>query len=36
MHYPRLDGVLHNAGLLGDICPMKSSREVQQCDAGER
>ncbi|HCL5253343.1 TPA: YciK family oxidoreductase [Salmonella enterica] len=20
--YPRLDGVLHNAGLLGDICPM--------------
>ena len=21
-HYPRLDGVLHNAGLLGDICPM--------------
>jgi NAD(P)-dependent dehydrogenase (short-subunit alcohol dehydrogenase family) len=21
-HYPRLDGVLHNAGLLGDVCPM--------------
>ncbi|ECG8609866.1 YciK family oxidoreductase [Salmonella enterica subsp. salamae] len=21
-HYPRLDGVLHNAGLLGEICPM--------------
>ncbi len=21
-HFPRLDGVLHNAGLLGDICPM--------------
>jgi len=21
-HYSRLDGVLHNAGLLGDICPM--------------
>ncbi|CAI9396863.1 MULTISPECIES: YciK family oxidoreductase [Citrobacter] len=20
--YPRLDGVLHNAGLLGDVCPM--------------
>ena len=22
IHYPRLDGVLHNAGLLGDVCPM--------------
>lgn len=22
MHYPRLDGVLHNAGLLGDVIPM--------------
>lgn len=22
VNYPRLDGVLHNAGLLGDICPM--------------
>lgn len=21
--YPRLDGVLHNAGLLGDVCPME-------------
>lgn len=21
-NYPRLDGVLHNAGLLGDVCPM--------------
>lgn len=21
-HYPRLDGLLHNAGYLGDICPM--------------
>lgn len=21
-HYPRLDGVLHNAGLLGGVCPM--------------
>ncbi|WP_044175076.1 YciK family oxidoreductase [Phytobacter massiliensis] len=25
-HYPRLDGVLHNAGLLGDICPMSEQR----------
>lgn len=22
VNYPRLDGVLHNAGLLGDVCPM--------------
>lgn len=22
LHYPRLDGVLHNAGLLGDVVPM--------------
>ncbi len=26
MHYPRLDGVLHNAGLLGDICPMEEQK----------
>ena len=31
MHYPRLDGVLHNAGLLGDICPMEEQKpEVWQ------
>ena len=31
MHYPRLDGVLHNAGLLGDICPMDEQKpEVWQ------
>lgn len=30
-HYPRLDGVLHNAGLLGDICPMDQQKpEVWQ------
>ncbi|MEX3019469.1 YciK family oxidoreductase [Kluyvera sp. STS39-E] len=23
LHYPRLDGVLHNAGLLGDVVPME-------------
>ncbi len=22
VNYPRLDGVLHNAGLLGDVCPI--------------
>lgn len=22
VNYPRLDGVLHNAGLLGEVCPM--------------
>ncbi len=38
MHYPRLDGVLHNAGLLGDICPMEEQKpEVWAAgDAGER
>ena len=31
IHYPRLDGVLHNAGLLGDICPMDEQKpEVWQ------
>ncbi|WP_318389504.1 YciK family oxidoreductase [Enterobacter sp.] len=25
-HYPRLDGVLHNAGLLGDVCPMDQQK----------
>ena len=30
MHYPRLDGVLHNAGLLGDICNGRSRPEVWQ------
>ncbi|WNN42544.1 YciK family oxidoreductase [Winslowiella toletana] len=30
-HYPRLDGVLHNAGLLGDIVPMTEQQpEVWQ------
>ena len=30
-HYPRLDGVLHNAGLLGDIVPMTEQKpEVWQ------
>lgn len=30
-HYSRLDGVLHNAGLLGDICPMDQQKpEVWQ------
>jgi len=30
-HYPRLDGVLHNAGLLGDIVPMAEQKpEVWQ------
>ncbi|EAV4981627.1 YciK family oxidoreductase [Salmonella enterica] len=24
VHFPRLDGVLHNAGLLGEICPMSA------------
>lgn len=24
--YPRLDGVLHNAGLLGDVCPMDQQK----------
>ncbi|MGK9171922.1 YciK family oxidoreductase [Yokenella regensburgei] len=24
--YPRLDGVLHNAGLLGDVCPMDEQK----------
>ena len=29
--FPRLDGVLHNAGLLGDICPMEEQKpEVWQ------
>ena len=29
--YPRLDGVLHNAGLLGDVCPMDQQKpEVWQ------
>ena len=26
VHYPRLDGVLHNAGLLGDVCPMDEQK----------
>lgn len=26
MHYPRLDGVLHNAGLLGDVVPMSEQK----------
>ncbi|SBL73939.1 short chain dehydrogenase [Klebsiella grimontii] len=31
IHYPRLDGVLHNAGLLGDVCPMDRQKpEVWQ------
>lgn len=31
IHYPRLDGVLHNAGLLGDVCPMDQQKpEVWQ------
>ena len=31
VHYPRLDGVLHNAGLLGDVCPMDEQKpEVWQ------
>ena len=31
IHYPRLDGVLHNAGLLGDVCPMVQQKpEVWQ------
>lgn len=25
-HYPRLDGVLHNAGVLGDVCPMSEQQ----------
>lgn len=25
-HYPHLDGVLHNAGLLGDVCPMDAQQ----------
>lgn len=24
--YPRLDGVLHNAGMLGDVCPMDAQK----------
>ncbi|MGC6093125.1 YciK family oxidoreductase [Citrobacter portucalensis] len=27
-HFPRLDGVLHNAGLLGDICPMSEQNPL--------
>ena len=31
VHYPRLDGVLHNAGLLGDVAPMSEQKpEVWQ------
>lgn len=35
-HYPRLDGVLHNAGLLGEIGPMSEQdpqiwQDVMQC-----
>ena len=31
VHYPRLDGVLHNAGLLGDVVPMAEQKpEVWQ------
>ncbi|MBV8041694.1 YciK family oxidoreductase [Pluralibacter sp.] len=31
IHYPRLDGVLHNAGLLGDVTPMAEQKpEVWQ------
>ncbi|MGC6744301.1 SDR family NAD(P)-dependent oxidoreductase [Escherichia coli] len=35
VNYPRLDGVLHNAGLLGDVCPMSEQnpqvwRDVMQ------
>ncbi|STW29997.1 short chain dehydrogenase [Klebsiella michiganensis] len=31
IHYPRLDGVLHNAGLLGDVCPIDQQKpEVWQ------
>ena len=31
VHYPRLDGVLHNAGLLGDVVPMaEQNPEVWQ------
>ena len=30
VNYPRLDGVLHNAGLLGDVCPMSE----QNCRSG--
>ncbi|MGU3522559.1 YciK family oxidoreductase [Enterobacteriaceae bacterium C23F] len=26
IHYPRLDGVLHNAGLLGDVVPMAQQK----------
>lgn len=26
IHYPRLDGVLHNAGLLGDVVPMDQQK----------
>ena len=28
VNYPRLDGVLHNAGLLGDVCPMSEQNPV--------
>lgn len=26
IQYPRLDGVLHNAGILGDVCPMDQQK----------
>ncbi|XPE23912.1 YciK family oxidoreductase [Shigella sonnei] len=35
VNYPRLDGVLHNAGLLGDVCPMSKIAGLAGRHAGD-